>query len=158
MRQIGPAIHMYHDSNRTIPHGLYVATSSLYDDRSNLLIALLPHCEQKQVWDCIDRTRAGGISDVTWLPDDGMVDRNRWLMEANVPIYTPSIWKCMKPCLCPLDGAHTGDKLRSQFHVGLVYHCPSDGDPIHTDSIPRYTSTYLASSGPARHRHVSRDL
>ena len=27
----------------------------------------------------------------------------------------------MKDRLCPLDGAHTGSKLRSQIRVGLVY-------------------------------------
>ena len=33
--------------------------------------------------------------------------------------------KCVKSRLRPLDIAHTGDKLRSQSHVDLVYITPS---------------------------------
>ena len=36
-------------------------------------------------------------------------------------VYTPSTSFCKKPRLRSLDGAHTGDILRSPLHVGLVY-------------------------------------
>ena len=114
LRQIGLGIHMYHDTNNTIPYGTHTARSDMSYDRSMLLVALLPFIEQKQVYDCIDWADSRNLGDTAWLPDDGKVGRTRWLMEAQVPIY----------------------------------HCPSDGDLIYTDSIPRYTSTYLASSGP----------
>lgn len=93
VRQIGIAIQTYHDTNKSIPYGLHVATGGLDNDRSNLLIAILPYIEQKAIYDAIDWTKAGGISDVAWLPDDGKVGRKRWLMEASVPTYH-----------CPSDG------------------------------------------------------
>jgi len=56
LKQIGLALHMYHEQCHMFPAGAYERDGRASHDRGSLLIRLLPHLEQQALYDAFDFT------------------------------------------------------------------------------------------------------
>ena len=73
-KQIGLAMHSYHEANKVLPPGLVWSggnTSYYSAPRSNWFPLILPYIEQTNVYDALPHRRTGA----TWRPGSG---RRRW--------------------------------------------------------------------------------
>ena len=54
LRQIGLALHGYHESNKTFPPGAFIFGPGWIERRGSILIRLLPYLEQQALFDAFD--------------------------------------------------------------------------------------------------------
>ena len=68
IKQLGLALHNYHDANRTFPPGSFWTGADYANYRGSILIRLLPYIEQQGIYDLYDFSNKTAVVDSQTLP------------------------------------------------------------------------------------------
>ena len=154
MKQIGLALHNYHDANGKFPAAVYnyrvngttAADPNLLDDKlwKSWMAFILPYVEQDALWRTVEQANAGNPSPVPTTY--GIPKAEPWYPWATLPngtprflaLYTPlSIWKCTSDPRQDLASVVDGLKVAFSGYMGV-----SGPDYAAWSTTPTATTTF----------------
>ena len=83
LKQIGLALHNYHDTNKCFPPGSFWYGLDYANYRGSILIRLFPFLEQQPLYDLYDFSNPGGVT----IDNQKLPDSNDLIQSTVVPVY-----------------------------------------------------------------------